>query len=593
MLPAVDREGHRSGVDAPADVLVPQLLAGLGVEGEEEAVRRAAEHEVAGGRQQARRRPRVHRKLPAHVAGLRFDGAHRPYVVLERLGRLAAAGAVALAFLVLDRPDEVARRGVVGHHVDQAGARAVGGRPPVRAAGDGGGDHGALGRRLHSRHQDGPSVLVESLGPGLPGIGRAEQELAGLAVEHVEERVAVREEHQLALLAAERRVGQHRDLRRIPVVDVVRRELEVPLQLAGVGVEGHHRVGVEVVALPHRAVVVRAGVAGAPVQEVQLRVVGAGHPGRRPAGAPGVAGPGAVVGMVRPRRGVKAPLARAALDVVGVDHAADAVLAPGHAGEDLVSDDERRGRLAVARRRFLHLGLPQDAAGAGVERHQVRVQGAHDHPVALHRHPAVVAAATDDHLVRQRVLVAPPGPAGGRVERDDRAGRFGDVHHAVDHQRRRLGPVEHRELVDPGYLQAADVLPVDPIEAGVAPGLVVARIRQPVVRLVRRVDQALGGDRRERRGFDRRVRRRGLPPAGLRVRRGGGRADRQKGHGRNQATLHHRRSLFMGRQFVERRPPRRGGLHGPILSARGPGPARHPPGACVRLIGNDHSASHG
>ena len=52
MLPAVDGEGHRPGVHAPADVPEPQLFAGFGVEGEEEAVRRAAEDEVAGGRQQ-------------------------------------------------------------------------------------------------------------------------------------------------------------------------------------------------------------------------------------------------------------------------------------------------------------------------------------------------------------------------------------------------------------------------------------------------------------------------------------------------------------------------------------------------------------
>ena len=59
----------------------------------------------------------------------------------------------------------------------------------------------------------------------------------------------------------------------VVVPQVVRGVLEVRLDLAGVGVDRDAGVGVEVVALADVAVEVGARVAGAEVQEVQVRVV--------------------------------------------------------------------------------------------------------------------------------------------------------------------------------------------------------------------------------------------------------------------------------------------------------------------------------
>ena len=85
--------------------------------------------------------------------------------------------------------------------------------------------------------------------PGRVAEGLADEQLAGHAVEHVEEAVAVRHHHDLARLAGDGEVGEHRHVGRIPVVRVVRRELERPLQRAGVGVERDDRRGVEIVPL--------------------------------------------------------------------------------------------------------------------------------------------------------------------------------------------------------------------------------------------------------------------------------------------------------------------------------------------------------
>ena len=287
-----------------------------------------------------------------------------------------------------------------------------------------------IGRPLSSR----PS------GPGLLGVGCAKQELAGLSVQHVEEGVAVRKEHQLPLFAVERCVGQNRNLGRVPVVDVVRCELEVPLHLPGVGVERHHRVGVEVVAHAHGAVVVGSWVSSAPVDQIQLGVVGAGHPGGRPAPAPRIARPCPAVGVVGAGGRVETPLALARVDVVGVHEPAYPVLATRNAAEDLVADNQRRRRLAVAGLGLLSLGLPHHTAGLGVERHHMCVERNHDDAVTPDGHTPVVSPAAEDHVVRELVLVSPVGAAGRRVDRDDGAGRLGDIHHAIDHQRRRSRP---------------------------------------------------------------------------------------------------------------------------------------------------------
>ena len=59
----------------------------------------------------------------------------------------------------------------------------------------------------------------------------------------------------------------------------MRRELKMPFELAGVGIEREDAIGVEVVARTNGAVEIRGRIAGAPLQSVEPRVIGAGHPG--------------------------------------------------------------------------------------------------------------------------------------------------------------------------------------------------------------------------------------------------------------------------------------------------------------------------
>src|SRR5690606_39858697 len=103
-----------------------------------------------------------------------------------------------------------------------------------------------------------------------------------------------------------------------------------------VGIERDHRVRVQVVA---RASVAgpRAGIAGAPVRDVELGIVRAREPRGRAASAPRVAGPRLVTGLAGPRNRVRLPRLFAGLGGVGHDEAADAALAAGHADANLAA----------------------------------------------------------------------------------------------------------------------------------------------------------------------------------------------------------------------------------------------------------------
>ena len=81
--------------------------------------------------------------------------------------------------------------------------------------------------------------------------------LARYAIEDVEEAVAVREEEKLAQSTTEVGVDQDGDLRGVDIVHVVRCELKVPAQHAGVDVHGDQRIGVQVVARANVSDVIR------------------------------------------------------------------------------------------------------------------------------------------------------------------------------------------------------------------------------------------------------------------------------------------------------------------------------------------------
>ncbi len=228
---------------------------------------------------------------------------------------------------------------------------------------------------------------IDALGPiDFLGILGGLEECAVAAVEQVFEAVAVGEREDLR---PRRRLAVDDDLRAagVIIVDVVRRVLEMPLHLAGRGIERDGAVGEQVVTRPVRRIVARRRIAGAPIGDVGGRIVGAGDVERAAAGLPGVVivFPGLAAGLARRRHRERLPFLLAGLGIERREPAAHAVVAAGAADDHGILERERR-------RGDLHVGLivqvlvPDDLAGLLVGRD----------------HPAVEAGDRDDEIAPQR-----------------------------------------------------------------------------------------------------------------------------------------------------------------------------------------------
>ena len=197
----------------------------------------------------------------------------------------------------------------------------------------------------------------------------------------------------------------------------------------------------------------------------------------------------------------------AVFGVVGLDETADAVLAAVGADQDFAVDGGRGHRLAVALLGIADLLLPDDGAGLGVERHEFGVERADIDLVLIDGDAAIVRSAAEGRHRAELGLEVPNFRAGLGVECVHVAEGRGDIHHAVDDDRRRLHRLLDLGREDPGRMQMPDIAAVD-LVVRVEAGLLVVAVGVKEVRpVLGRVVELLLRDRRDRRGRGHRVRR--------------------------------------------------------------------------------------
>ena len=147
---------------------------------------------------------------------------------------------------------------------------------------------------------------------------------------------------------------------------VVRSKLEVPFQLARVGIQRQQAIGIKIVAGADFAIPIGPRVTGAPVNQVSVGVVSASNPGGGGAILITLAGPGFGLRIARRRHRPEAPGLLASLRVVGVQKATDAVLATGDADDDLIFQRQRRHGNGLAGLIVGHHDIPAHDAGFGI-----------------------------------------------------------------------------------------------------------------------------------------------------------------------------------------------------------------------------------
>ena len=416
---------------------------------------------------------------------------------------------------------------------------------------------------------DRASVRVVVCGPVDVGDRLGGDEFPRLTVDHEEEAVLRRLHQDLAEPAPDLEVGEHDVLRRGVVPGLGRGRLVVPDELARVGAQGEDRGEIEVVAAARAAQPAHVGraVAGADIEQSELRVVGHAVPDRAaPAGLPPLAGPGlggafqgggfeAFRGIAGD--GVSPPGQLAGRGVVGRHIAARAEIGAGVADDDLAFHDARSTGDRIAERRLDGRGRPGLLARGTVDGDEPSVEGPDEDAIVPQRDPAVHEPAADLARMRTRNfgIEGPEALARRGVEGvEDAPGRT-HVHHAVRHEGRRLDPVLALEIEAPGEAEILHVRFVDLAERAVALLGVVAAVGDPLVRIggddARLVDGARGRTRARRlRGRGRRGRRVGRLAGGEGAATGereGDQADRCGGSGRVRRTIG--RGRHEGRSF--------------------------------------------
>src|SRR6185437_14985989 len=168
-------------------------------------------------------------------------------------------------------------------------------------------------------------------------------------------------------------------------------ELVIPLQAPSLRVDCDNAARVQINSRPHVTLEVRPRISNSPINKIEVRIIRAGQPRGSAAFFPGVAwSPCFVPGFTRARNRIEAPQTLAINRRVGVDETSDSVIPARNSDKNLVFNRQRSTGDPVSVVVVRNRDVPEQLAGLGVQREQVRIQRSHVDRVAQYRHTAVV-----------------------------------------------------------------------------------------------------------------------------------------------------------------------------------------------------------
>ena len=423
------------------------------------------------------------------AGGMRANpfGSHED--LRERLGdaRLGAEGDRGAAALGGNRQPHAP---LVDHTVVQTPLGIVRTGVPAMATVDSRANQGALASLGPQHVLELARFQIEATGPVLGLLGGVNVHgLATGGLVNVVETVLARVQNQGLAFVLEHDVLARRG---VVVIGIARGFLEVPVQLAGIQVQGDRRRGVQVVAgAPAVGVGITAGVAAIVIIRIRIArtdqdlvvgvINGAGLPGAAAAVLPRVAAPGCEGCRVAAASGVEGPLEVAILRIQTEDAAFNRILATVLANDQKIGIDEG-GSAAEAGGVLLgvdELAVPEDLCGILVNRHHAAIGQAHVQAAVANGG----AAGVREHGARHNGLVhlrheRPDALAGCAVDLPDRGRVGGQVNIAANGQRRAVqagiaaAAAAAARQEDPCRFQLGHVVLGDLIQRAVPPGLV-------------------------------------------------------------------------------------------------------------------------
>ena len=329
------------------------------------------------------------------------------------------------------------------------------------------------------------------------------EQLAGFAIEQIEETVLGRLEQNLARLSFEIDIGQNDGVRGRVVPVVAWRGLIVPHPAPGIGVDRHDAGDKQVVRAVLGALLLPGPAIACPdVEQVQFGIVG--H--RIPRGAAALARPDRILGPgpggeshvfilglgIGPfRHDPEPPFLLAGLGIVGGYIAAHPAIRAAVADDQQTVHHARRARDGVRPLGIVdRVDRPDDFAAILVQGDQPAVQRADKHLAVGHGHAPVhdVAAQVTPQSARHFGIVFPALFPGRGVKGHDPAPGAGGVEHAVDHDGRGFQPARGIHVRFPGQPERGRVFLVDLGQRGEALLGIVATERRPTLPAFREIE---------------------------------------------------------------------------------------------------------
>src|SRR5579864_1443342 len=375
-LDAIDCVGHRGSAKPLAGIEMPKSPPSCPVNRLQRLCIVSEKYQSTGGGQ--RSTPGFAR-THLRVTPSRFSVRHRERqqnFLRVFIGReLGARVVVGLTSNKVPGPREKLIATLKRNHIEEPGIWIVRRREPVSGAVDAGTDICAL-RRWNSTRENRTTRSVYVFGPiqFLHERSRVQKSSIG-PVENIEKAIPVGLYQQASPRAALLRIHQDRGFIRIVVVQIVRRELEVPFQFARIGVESQHASRIKIVAGAGVSHKVRRRITGCPIQSIEFRIIGTGHPGRPTSVKIGIVGPTRGAKLPGPGYCPETPHQLSSLRIVGGHKSADSGVATGSTHDHRVFHYEWRAGGAVLLGLIGIFNVPAQAARASVEAEQMSIIG--------------------------------------------------------------------------------------------------------------------------------------------------------------------------------------------------------------------------